>query len=308
MTTFRGVLAVACLAGVLPTQLTAQGAFIDWINKMSGPELRTYGVTVRFPGNEPGRMLNFGYNPGQRITADEVTILRHGFLSMQVLALDSLRDCFARAHEVLAGPDAVFHEATIDSVRREIHTIGRALVQTGGTGVTTAPVRDLLGTACRIADPARTPLVRDPGWGLRLRGGLSFGHDRQNVDRPETSIYAISPQLTAELIGGFGQQRPVYLGFETGVAAWYWVGDFRPFVSYSFPLIVNYHPFARCSSWLLRNFRIGGGVHVFTDIDEDKFGAAVFPEEVGGEVVPTFFVSLDISASSRDAPRLGCGP
>lgn len=303
MRTLRGVLAVACLAAALPAPLAAQGPFIDWINKMSGPELQTYGLTYRFPDNKPGRIL--GYNAGQRLEEADRAILREGLRVLRNRNATSALRCMTDLY-VAASAWESFHEASADTLRHRIrHVLADRLVSLETAAQDAAVRAETENLACR--DLRKPP--PDPGAGLRFRLKASVGRDRQNVDRIRSSIYAFSPQFTTEVLVGFGNKRNVYFGLEAGVAGWLWFGDFRRFTTASFPIFLNYHPFASCSSWLLRNFRLGSGFQYFADIDERNFGEAIFPEVVGGEWIWTFFVSVDFSRSSfRSAPRLGCGP
>lgn len=306
MTTLRGVLAVACLAAALPAPLAAQGPFIDWINKMSGPQLQTYGVTFRFPDNRPGKV--FGYNPGQRLEEGELAILLQAASLLRGANADAALNCALSAYERFSPRDAAFHEAGVDSWRAQLRgALADALVRQTRTAQAEAQIEAIRNLTCGLSN---AELASDPGWGIRFRGRATFGRDRQNPDRTETKIHVLSPQLTAELLFGIGGEHRQYFGIESGIAGWYWFGEgVESFFSTSVPVFLNYHPFARCSSWLLRNFRLGGGVHIFSDIDEGRFGEGVFPEEVGGEVIWTFFASLDISRSAlQSAPRLGCGP
>jgi hypothetical protein len=103
--------------------------------------------------------------------------------------------------------------------------------------------------------------------------------------------------------------RSLHFGFEAGLAGWtYFLGDRDSFTGVSVPLRLNYYPFAECSSWLLRNVRVGfGGERFFHD--GDKFAPAGYLEAADAEWVFSFFLGWDFSwPSLAAAPRLGCGP
>ena len=296
----RLVLAVILLI-ISPVGAHAQiGPFLDWLHKMSGPRLRMYGLYMRFP---------FDNNYGQRLGPQESDFLLTALVALQRSTFETTTetvDCLARAY-LKSTTDNVFAEREIEAIRGRIQARRADLPGL----ITTSSVSDpdgLRTLACHIAD---TLEVTDRS-GFRGRIGVFFGDDRHNDGRDSVYVRSLSLQLTGEYFTHvpLSGPRSLHFGFEAGIAGWtYFLSDGSDdFVGVSFPFRLNYYPFAECSSWLLRNVRVGLGTELFLH-DGEKFAPAGYPGAEDSEWVFSFFLGWDFSwPSLAAAPRLGCGP
>lgn len=313
------LLRVTLLAGLLltagaPPAQAQVGDLIDWLHKMSGPSLTTYGIKYRFPDNEPRKLL--GYNPGQSVDGGVVRSIQGALASLQALSpaeTAGVAQCLNAASvraESLTGAD-FFHEGSVDLLRRDARTLARRVGAVGAAGPDAVQRQALLTVAdyqaCDLLLQLQN-LPPDREWGIRFRVSAAYGHDRENDDRDQQSIHILNLQATTEGLVTFPiLGHSIALGLETGIARWHWFGDFPDFASHSIPLVGNLYPFARCRGWLLHNFRIGAGWQFFAPIDRDRFLPIEFDDVDGWEAVQHVFVGIDLSASAlKGNPMVGC--
>ncbi len=304
----RTLCVLSCLCGISAQTLHAQlGGVMDFIHKLSGPRLVYDGVTFRF-----------GYQPGQRIDRVLLTRLdsaRDLANSVNVAAepVRSARDTMsACVNDIVAitegiAPDVAFAESKVDRARVALNQHIRMLVEEsrGAAPAETPRFAALRAALCETRDDFADLLNDvDPGRGFVARLGVFTGYDVDNDDRT-AKIYSTLIQGSVEYRF---QLEGADLGFEIGLAAHYLHGDISPFWHRSYPLLLNFHPFARSRSWLLRNIRLGGGVHVFKPFDEDAFVPVLPPQDEGWEIKGSGFVGLDISLSSLPLTRARITP
>ena len=301
---------ILCLLVLLPGNASGQvGPFLDWLHKMSGPRLRTYGVTWRF-----------GYNFGQQaeradISALEQSVLlsnvrpRTGFPEWKTDALNRAETCGIAALDTIgsaiARGETLFDEEYMDQQRGRINDAHDNLLQLYGSTDEALGAR-LMSAPCAFADS----LPANPGHGVRARVGVFWGDDRHNDARDSVEVHAASLQFTGEYAFGIPiRNRKLHAGIEAGLGIWSFRVGGESFTAFSIPVHLNYYPFAECSAWLLRNMRIGAGSQTFFRVDTDKLARAEYLDARRSETVFTFFVGVDLSWSAlTSAPRLGCGP
>lgn len=294
----RSLCMLACFSASTGSGVEAQlGGVIDVIQKLSGPKLIYYGGTFRV-----------GYQPGQRIGLDLVAELEdaRGRLpdrspppaeSAQVAALGT---CVANIGRVVRGmlPDLAYSEARVDRLRAALHHHTRALnrLYVDGRATEGAARSGTLRLAICNTQEELEDLTNevDPENGFVARFGFFTGYDIDNDDRSD-KIYAAIVQTTVEyrfLVSAFN------LGVESGYIAHYFHGDISPFWHSSFPLYVNYHPFARNSSFLARNIRIGGGLQFFKPFEAGAFAPVLPDDDEGWESKWALYIGLDFSLSA----------
>lgn len=294
-TIVRSLCVLACFSAFTGSGVAAQlGGVIDVIQKLSGPKLVYYGGTFRA-----------GYQPGQRIRPAEATALQaaRGRLSdrdrppAESARVALLEECIDSISQLIGGmqPDLAYSEASVDRLRAALHHHARAIDRLYVTD--TVPTRSLTlqRAICRTREEIEDLTNEvDPGNGFVARFGFFTGYDVDNDDRAD-KIYAAVVQTTVEyrfLVSVLN------LGVETGYMAHYFHGDISPFWHSSFPLYVNYHPFARNSSFLARNIRIGGGLQFFKPFEAGAFAPVLPDDDEGWESKWALYVGLDFSLSS----------
>lgn len=303
MTKFGRASCVLLLLSVFnPAAANAQvGPFIDWLQKMSGPRFSRVGLTYRF-----------GYNPGQYFSADQILAFDAAYTALarnaglEAQPSDGARSCLRNAFAYVEAFDTLYgySERQVDRLRSEMRQLRRDLAKRRAPG----ELGQLLEPVCSVTRNVQSlitdPGTRDPGWGFTYRLGVFFGHDRFNIYRDE-AVHAVSLLGTIEYRKTFYPRR-LDFGLEAGAAYNRFFGDIEEaFGTFSIPVYLNYYPFARCSSWLLRNTRFGAGPNFFW-YPADAF-EPLYTLDTRSEVVWTFFLAVDISRSSlRDAPTLDC--
>lgn len=304
----RTMCVLGCLCGTSAQTLHAQlGGVMDFIHKLSGPRLTYDGVTFRF-----------GYQPGQRIDRDLVTRLdiarnrvaaRDLAVEPERAARDAMSACINDIVTITQGTDSdiAFAEGKVDRARVALNQHVRMMTEESLRAAPAATPRfaALRAAVCETRDDFADLLNDvDPNHGFVARVGIFTGYDADNDDRTG-KIYSTLIQGTLEYRF---RLEGANLGVETGFAAHYFHGDISPFWHRSYPLLLNFHPFARSRFWLLRNFRLGGGVHVFKPFDDDAFVPVLPPQDEGWEVKGSGFVGLDISLSSLPLRRARITP
>lgn len=303
----RTLCVLGCLCGTSAQTLHAQlGGVMDFIQKLSGPRLTYDGVTFRF-----------GYQPGQRIDRVLVTRLDAAheradsvnLAERERAAHVAMSTCVNDIVDITQGtdPDVAFAEGKVDRAREALNQHIRLLTEESLRAAPAATSRfaALRAALCETRDDFADLLNDvDPEHGFVARVGVFTGYDVDNDDRTG-KIYSTSIQGTLEYRF---RLEGANLGVETGFATHYFHGDISPFWHRSYPLLLNFHPFARSSSWLLRNVRLGGGVHVFKPFDDDAFVPVLPAQDEGWEIKGSGFVSLDISLSSLPLRRARITP
>jgi hypothetical protein len=283
---FRVLWLTACCAA-LPTAVEAQlGGFLYKLQKLSGPEMVSYAPFVRV-----------GYQPGQLLGARDIDALP------DFSGTERFAQCVAQIRSSPGRTSRTFYnESRVDRIRSELGQLRADIQAAARRGAPDDRQRTLLeAAACRIASNLTILTTdtreRDPMHGLVLRPGVSFGWD---VGDPNTAIKMIvlEPNLEYRFLI---DPISLNLGLETGLNVHRFFGnDIDDFTHLSVPVLVNWHPFARWRSGLLRNIRVGYGIRIFPAFDADAFAPAIPDIEEGTEIVWLDWplISLDISATA----------
>jgi hypothetical protein len=328
------MVAVYVLAFAFPSPSEAQfGGFIDKIQKLSGPRFAGVGASFRFLDNY-GQLL--GHSDTVRLQSiqgafqtdlrEASTILarfRDSTNAMTLrradtaaLLLKAISDCFDTTEALRRTLPAVrgLNERAIDRLR--VRIAKNSLTAPAPRGVPSdiegmiQALTALKPDVCRYGDLSDDALSnQDDGTGKLIGRVTGFFHyDQDNAERDSLEVFAFTTQLTGELLFRIpALTGPLDFGFETGIGTHFYfgsgVGALMPVVSV--PISINYHPFARCASWLLRNFHLGLGVRYFAH----RRGALApaYPSVTGGEWVVLSYARLDFSRGSFEATkRLEC--
>jgi hypothetical protein len=197
--------------------------------------------------------------------------------------------CIRAIRDRLSPLAAGYDESVVDAARRDLSQLNDRLDDLDRPRGGVAEAELLRSTACHRRDelatfqPDTIDARRSSGWVLRF--GLFTGNDTRNDDKDVdgalrgTDVYGFMVKNTLEynwtvqntiawdplqwLLDPLRWLFPdVGLGVEGGLNAHYVHGDISPFWYPTFPLAVNFYPFARRPSRFLRNAKIGIDVHV----------------------------------------------
>lgn len=314
----RVFLAVLLIAAVRPAPATAQlGSLIDKIQEMSGPEMFYLGPTFRW-GYQPGQAVDSAglgeirsalsplVGASQAVPREERGILE-GRVGLAEWCLEETGELIER----LTSQDGFHDERSIDRYRenrRRLQGLARMILDSPEN----REVRDspenrkvravaplFVDLACRQPGILARALEKpDPMRGWVGRFGLYSGTDTR-LDRPlEVDVRGLMAQLSAEYLFAFPMRQGVNVGLEAGLSVHYFYGDIDHFVHPTFPIRLNVHPFARCRSWVTRNIRFGGGIHVIPPFRSGAFDGIYTLDDEWEMDRFNFFVAWDYSIGS----------
>lgn len=307
----RVFLAALLVAAVRPAPATAQlGSLIDKIQEMSGPEMFYLGPTFRW-GYQPGqavdpaglRQIDSAQMRLDRLVPSSPEGEAPGILESRVILAGQCLGETGALIERLTSQDGFYDERSIDRYRENRRRLqwlaGEIPDLTEDREVRAGSVALFAGLACRQPEILARALENpDPMHGVVGRFGLYSGTDTR-LDRPlEVDVRGLMAQLSAEYLLAFPMRRGVNVGLEAGLSLHYFYGDVDPFFHPTFPIRLNVHPFARCRSWVTRNIRFGGGIHVIPPFRSGAFDG-IYTLDDEWEVGPlNFFVAWDYSIGS----------
>jgi hypothetical protein len=300
------VIAATIVAIILvPSPTEAQWGFLlDKLQELSGPTFTTFGGIIRW-----------GYQPGQNVDGADVR-------DVQELAADLAADsagepmlqgatrreeirqldtCAALLPDALPTPGdgLALSEGPVDRINRRIdrsRRLLRDLEDDRSIDRNLSGAREATCDAQRMmAALASDPSAVDRGHGFVWRAG---GFYRRDV---AAQVDALSGQISGEYRFRIPLpwDRGLDFGGEVGLAIHRFSGGgIEPFVHASVPLLINFHPFPRSPSWLVRNLRGSLGWNIFPPFDEDAFDPAIPQVAEQWEGVRMWTVSIDLSASS----------